>query len=249
MPDHRAVAVIDLALFTRSRHDHRMCLDGPLTTKHEDEATDARILGGEAVIIDEIAPDRHGIAAAGERRLDQLAIRCARAGRGRAPWGWRRVQRGGDPRHKGSGVGGHLFGRICQWVAPPSRWPHGKPGGLEVGAGGLAPHPRRLLDAPERPAQSPKCQNLLSLVVAQDVGHAGERDHSSSRRVNVLSAYSLWPVLRCRPMAGSGCRPRCFQALDLRGYEPNSPLATRNLYEVAELGIYRSTVEEYEQLV
>ena len=41
----------------------------------------------------------------------------------------------------------------------------------------------------------------------------------------------------------------CFQALDLRGYEPNSPLATRNLYEVAELGIYRSTVEEYEQLV
>src|SRR5882724_4809563 len=168
---------------------------------------------------------------------------------GERPGGGGVCSGGGDPRHKGSGVGGHLFGRICQWVAPPSRWPHGKPGGLEVGAGGLAPHPRRLLDAPERPAQSPKCQNLLSLVVAQDVGHAGERDHSSSRRVNVLSAYSLWPVLRCRPMAGSGCRPRCFQALDLRGYEPNSPLATRNLYEVAELGIYRSTVEEYEQLV
>jgi hypothetical protein len=40
----------------------------------------------------------------------------------------------------------------------------------------------------------------------------------------------------------------CFQALNLRGYEPSSPLATRDLYEVPELGIFRSTVEEYEQL-
>ncbi len=40
----------------------------------------------------------------------------------------------------------------------------------------------------------------------------------------------------------------CFQALNLRGYEPGAPLATRDLYEVPELGIYRSTVEEYEQL-
>ena len=40
----------------------------------------------------------------------------------------------------------------------------------------------------------------------------------------------------------------CFQALNLRGYEPSLPLVTRDLYEVPELGIYRSTVEEYEQL-
>src|SRR5437867_8875830 len=69
------------------------------------------------------------------------------------------------------------------------------------------------LDAPERPAQLPKCENLLPFVVAQDVGHAGERDHNPSRRVNVLSAYSLWPVLRCRPMAGFGCRPRTDEQL------------------------------------
>src|SRR6266436_5731444 len=93
-------------------------------------------------------------------------------------------------------------------LAPPPRGPHGEPGGPEVDAGRLPPHARRLLDAPERPAQLPKCENLLPFVVAQDVGHAGERDHSPSRRVNVLSAYSLWPVLRCRPMAGFGCRPR-----------------------------------------
>ena len=98
---------------------------------------------------------------------------AARAGRGRAPWGWQRVQQSGEPRRKGFGVGGHLYGRICRRVAPPPRGPHGEPGGLEVGAGGLAPHARRLLDAPERPAQPPKCQNVLSFVVAQDVGHAG----------------------------------------------------------------------------
>ena len=40
-----------------------------------------------------------------------------------------------------------------------------------------------------------------------------------------------------------------FQALNLREYEPGSPLATCDLYDVPELGIYRSTVEEYEQLV
>src|SRR4029450_2159255 len=39
----------------------------------------------------------------------------------------------------------------------------------------------------------------------------------------------------------------CFQALNLRGYEPTSLLATRDLYEVPELGIFRSTVEEYDK--
>lgn len=41
----------------------------------------------------------------------------------------------------------------------------------------------------------------------------------------------------------------CFQALDLRSYDPNLPLATRDLHEIDDLGIYRSTVEEYEELV
>src|SRR5207245_6131448 len=41
------------------------------------------------------------------------------------------------------------------------------------------------------------------------------RDHSPCRRVNVLSAYILWPVFRCPSMAGFGCPPRsggCFIA-------------------------------------
>jgi hypothetical protein len=73
MSDHRAVAVIDLAFLPGGRHDHRMRLGGPLTPERDDEAPDARVLGREAVIIDQIAPDRHGVAAAGEGRLDELA--------------------------------------------------------------------------------------------------------------------------------------------------------------------------------
>lgn len=59
---------------------------------------------------------------------------------------------------------GHLFGRICRCVTPPSRWPDGEPGGLEIGAGGLAPHARSLFDAPERPAQPPKGEHFPSFV-------------------------------------------------------------------------------------
>ena len=134
----------------------------------------------------------------------------ARSVRGRARAHWRRgpAEPGWIRPPARVRVGGHFFGRICGRVAPPPGRPHGEPDGLEVGAGGLAPHARRLLDAPERPAQPPKCQNFPSFVVAQDVGYAGERNPSPSRRVNVLSAYPLWPVLRCRSMAGFGCRPR-----------------------------------------
>ena len=73
------------------------------------------------------------------------------------------------------------------WNGQPSmpRISDGDPGGLEVGAGGLTPHARRLFDASERPAQLPKCQDLPLFVVTQDVGHPG-RGHSPPRRVNVL---------------------------------------------------------------
>ena len=148
-------AVIDLAFFARGRDDDRVRLGRALPAEREDEAADAGVLGGKAVIVDEVAPDRHGVAAAGEGELNQLAIRLARAGGRRAPrrQGGRRSARvGGPPAVGARRVGGHPFGRICRRVAPPPRRPHGEPGGLEVGAGGLAPHARRLLDAPERPA-------------------------------------------------------------------------------------------------
>ena len=95
MPHHRAVAVVDLAFFPGGRHDHGVRLGGPLAPQRDDEAADAGVLGGEAVIVDEIAPDRHGVAAAAQGRLDQLAIRLAGAGGGRAPRRGRRAQRAG----------------------------------------------------------------------------------------------------------------------------------------------------------
>ena len=125
MPHHRAVAIVDLALFPGGRHDHGVRLGGPLAPQHEDKAADAGVLGGEAVIVDEVAPDRHGVTAAGEGRLDQLAIRLARAGRGRASRRSPRAQRAGNPWRMGARVGGHLYGRFCRGMAPPARGLHG----------------------------------------------------------------------------------------------------------------------------
>ena len=83
MPHHRPVAVIDLAFFPRRRHDDRVRLDGPLAAERDHEAADAGVLGGKAVIVDEVAPDRHGVAAAGHGELNQFAIGPARARGGR----------------------------------------------------------------------------------------------------------------------------------------------------------------------
>jgi len=152
------------------------------------------------------APPWRSVAASRER----AGPRCREARARLVQPGVR--QRPASTARERSGVGGHPVGRICRRAAPPPGRPHGEPGRLEVGAGGLAPHTRRLLDPPKRPAQPPKCQNFLSFVVAQDVGHAGERDHTPARRVKVLSAYPLWPGLRCPSMAGFGCRPRGIPA-------------------------------------
>jgi hypothetical protein len=93
-------------------------------------------------------------------------------------------------------VGGHLFGRICRRVAPPPGGPHGEPGGLEVGPGGLAPHARRRFNAAQRPAQLPEGNDLPLLRVAQDVRHAGGGAHSptaasTSERLLPMAGFQL----------------------------------------------------------
>jgi hypothetical protein len=137
---------------------------------------------GEAVVVDEIAPDRHRLAAPSDGECDQFAVGLARTGGrcslrvGWPQWGRRRARRR-------LGVGGHLFGRFWR-VAPPPGGPHGEPGGLEVAPGRLPP--------------------------------------DSRRRVNVLSAYLLWPGFRCPSMAGFGstegqCRSSCPPCAALSG--------------------------------
>ena len=157
---------------------------GALAAERHHEAPHAGVAGREAVLIDEVLPDRHGVAAAAEGQLDQLAIRLAGAGR-RGPAGRRRPPRRArrGPAASSAGVGGHLTGRVCRVGGHPTgrfwRWPPAArradrdPGGLEIGARRLAPDARRLFDAAQRPAQPPQSENLLLLVVPQDVGHPG----------------------------------------------------------------------------
>ena len=84
---------------------------------------------------------------------------------------------------------------------------HRDTSGLQIGAGRLATDRGRLLDAPQRPTESPQRQNLLLFGVAQDIAHGGERTCVSRRRQR-LGCYARWPVFRCPSMAGFGCPPR-----------------------------------------
>ena len=73
---------------------------------------------------------------------------------------------------EGGQVGGHLIGRFCRCPPPPtSRSPNGDSGGVEVSSRRLPPNACFLLDAPQRPAQPPQRDDLLSLLFAQDIAH------------------------------------------------------------------------------
>ena len=81
-------------------------------------------------------------------------------------------------------VGGHLpgNGRFCRLCRRPPWAADRQPRRLQIGADRLAAAPGRLFDAPERPSQAPKRQDLLSLLVAQDVAHHGEGPCRPCRR-------------------------------------------------------------------
>ncbi len=78
--DHRALAVVDLAFLAGRRRDDdarlgRRASRAACTTKRRTLAYRAR----EAVVVDQVLPDRHRVAPAAERLDDQLAIRLAGA--------------------------------------------------------------------------------------------------------------------------------------------------------------------------
>ena len=117
---HGPVAVVDLPFLPGRGHDHRVRLGGALAAELPDEAADAGVPPREAVVIDQVLPDRHGIAPPGERR--------ARSARGRArrrwPWGlgsWAAARRAGSRgRPEGRQVGGHLTGRFWRRRRAPA---------------------------------------------------------------------------------------------------------------------------------
>jgi hypothetical protein len=111
MPHHRALAVVDLAFFAGRGDDDRVRVRRALAAELAHEAAHTGVAAGELMLIDEVLPDGHGVAAAAERQLDQLAIRFAGAG-GRCPAAPRRPRRErARARRDRAGVGGHLAGR------------------------------------------------------------------------------------------------------------------------------------------
>ena len=79
MPHHWAVAVIDLGFLARRGSDHNACFGRSGSVLSHDEAPHAGIPGAEAVVVDEVLPDGHGVAAPSERLGDQLSLGLARA--------------------------------------------------------------------------------------------------------------------------------------------------------------------------
>ena len=212
MPHHRPVAVVDLPFLAGRGDDHGMGIGRALAAQLDHEAAHARVAGGEAVVIDEILPDRHGVPATAQGEPDQVAVGLAGARRRRAA-GRRRPLRGvHETRRKRDGVGGHLTGRICRVGGHPTGRvcrrpaPAGladrDPGGLEVRAGGLAPDAGRVFDAAERPSEPPQGEDLLLLVVSQDVGHPGGGSQVPPPRHVLGASLPHWPVFRYPRLAG-----------------------------------------------
>ena len=100
--DHRPLPVVNLCFFSPVRGDDRPGLDGGLLPDGRDEAPHARIARREAVVVDQVLPDGHGVAAAAERVDDQFAVGLARAGLRRST---------GRLRGDGCGITGALAGR------------------------------------------------------------------------------------------------------------------------------------------
>ena len=107
--DHRPLAVVDLAFFAGRRRDDDARLGRRAAAQRHDEATDTRVPRGKAVVVDEVLPDGHGVAATRQRLGDQLAIRLAGARARRAARRWRTP-----------GVGGHLRAVMAGFDGPRS---------------------------------------------------------------------------------------------------------------------------------
>src|SRR4030095_15845620 len=79
--DHGTGAVINLGLLTDRSLDHRTGFLVRAAEQFAYEALDALIATGEAAGVDQILPDGHGVAAAGEPQFDGVAMHRTRTGR------------------------------------------------------------------------------------------------------------------------------------------------------------------------
>ncbi len=127
---HRTRAVIHLCLLAGSGDDHHAGFGRLGAAQLAHEALHALVAAGETVLVDQVLPDRHGIAAAAESQFDGFPIRGAGTGAGTALWRCRVFrEKSGVPAKFGIGfvgcksahfvslegveVGDHLVGRFC----------------------------------------------------------------------------------------------------------------------------------------
>ena len=180
-PDHRALAVVDLAFIPGRGRDHHARLERDRAPKLADETPDAGVPRRKAVAADQVLPDRHRVAAQGERGHNLLAVGFTGTGARRPSGGWwpprgwgvgGHLPRGG--RIWRTGVGGHLprGGRFWRPVGrTAAAASHGYASGLHVGADRLSTDTSGRFDAPERPPQASQGDDLLLVLVVQDIAH------------------------------------------------------------------------------
>jgi hypothetical protein len=105
---HRALAVIDLGLFSRRGDNHRARLRWLVSAQLADEAFDRLIAAAERMFGLQVLPDRHRVATTAQPQFDCLTERFAET-RGRNGPGifcFRDAPLHAKP-------GGHLIGRFC----------------------------------------------------------------------------------------------------------------------------------------
>jgi hypothetical protein len=81
--DHGTGAVVDLGFLAGRGLDHRAGLLGRAAEQFAHEALDALVAPGEAAGVDQVLPDRHGVATTSEPQFNGVPMHGARAGRRR----------------------------------------------------------------------------------------------------------------------------------------------------------------------
>ena len=124
-----------------------------------------------------------GVPALAQRQFDEVEVRLAGTTRRTATRQRNRCRVGGHHwpvlaefgRRAARRVGGHLIGRFCRYAPSPTAGsPNGDSGGFQVSSRGFPANARFLLDAPQRPAQPPQRDDLLSFLFVQDIAHPTE---------------------------------------------------------------------------
>jgi len=202
--NHGTGTVIDLRLLTRRGLDDRTRFRRLRAAQFADVALDAFVGAPEAVLVHQLLPDGHGVAAMRQGHFDEIAPGLAGTG-GWTVGGFRPNRAGGHlagiGRFCGLRAGGHLVGRFCFPPAPAAGCPYGNARSLQISGCGLPANAGGLLNPTQRPAQLAQRDDLFLLLFVQDIAHA---DGGYSSRPSQCPDYVLigrfsgdhhWPVL------------------------------------------------------